>query len=197
MTELLAPRAIGTSVARLDGLAKVTGTAPYAFEQAVADPLYLHPLQAAIARGRVTAIDTAAAEALDGVIKVITHKNALRLASDENKELWVLQSDEVHFRGQFIGAIVAESPEIARHAADLVRVGYAGQPHNVELRADRPDLYAPAQVNPFYPTDTNEGDVEKALASAEVVSTRPTRPRGSITTQWSRTRLSPFGPRAG
>ena len=168
MTDLLEPRAIGTPLERLDGHAKVTGTAPYAFEQPVADPLYLHPVQATIARGRVTAIDTAAAEATDGVVAVLTHKNAPRLASDADKELWVLQSDEVAFRGQFVGAVIAETPEIARHAASLVRVEYAAQPHDVELRADRDDLYAPDHVNPALPTDTAEGDVEAALSAAAV-----------------------------
>ena len=38
------------------------------------------------------------------------------------------------------------------------------QPHDVELRADRPDLYKPQIVNPFYQSDTVSGDVETALA---------------------------------
>jgi xanthine dehydrogenase YagR molybdenum-binding subunit len=38
----------------------------------------------------------------------------------------------------------------------------------VDLRADRDDLYAPAVVNPFYPTDTSAGDSDSALASAAV-----------------------------
>ena len=46
-----------------------------------------------------------------------------RLASDENKELWVLQSDEVAYHGQFVGAVVADTPEVARQAAGLIRVG--------------------------------------------------------------------------
>lgn len=169
MTEVLEGRAIGTPLARLDGHVKVTGTAPYAFDHPVREPLYLYAVQAAIARGRVAAIDTAAAEALAGVVAVITHKNAPRLASDDNKELWVLQSDEVHFRGQFIAAVVAASPETARQAADLVQVTHAGQAHDVELRPDRHDLYAPEKVNPDLPTDTDDGDVDAALASAEVV----------------------------
>ena len=168
MNILLEPRAIGMPLERLDGAAKLTGTAPYAFEHPVDDPLYLHPLQSAIARGRITKIDAAAARALKGVVAVITPANAPRLASDKDKELWVLQSDEIHFRGQLIGAVVAESPQIARHAADLVRVDYAEQPHEAELRADRGDLYAPEQVNPNFPTDTSEGDVEAALAAAAV-----------------------------
>ncbi len=168
MTELLQPRAIGTSPARLDGPAKVAGTAPYAFDHPVASPLYVYPVQAAVARGHVTGIDTAAAEALAGVVKVITHQNAPRLASDENKELWILQSDEIHFRGQIIAASVADTPEIARQAADLVRVRYAEQAHDVELRADRKDLFAPEHVNPTYPAATDDGDVDAALGAAEV-----------------------------
>ena len=54
MSGLLEPHTIGTSLPRIDGIAKVTGTAPYAYEQPVTDPLYLHPVQASIARGRVT-----------------------------------------------------------------------------------------------------------------------------------------------
>jgi len=168
MTGLLEPRAIGAALERIDGPAKVTGTAPYAFEHPVTDPTYLHPVQATIARGRITAVDTGPAEALDGVLAVITHENAPRLAAGQDAELAVLQSDEVAFRGQFVGAVVAETPEIARHAASLVAVSYDEQPHDVELHWDRDDLYAPDQVNPGYPTDTAQGDVGAALAEAGV-----------------------------
>jgi xanthine dehydrogenase YagR molybdenum-binding subunit len=102
------------------------------------------------------------------VVAVLTHENAPRLASDEDLELWVLQSGEIGFRGQLIGVVVAETPEVARHAARLVRVEYQQRPHDVELRADRDDLYAPSKINPALPTDTAEGDVEAALASAPV-----------------------------
>jgi xanthine dehydrogenase YagR molybdenum-binding subunit len=126
-------------------------------------------VQATIARGRITAVDTGDAEALKGVVTVLTHLNAPRLAGDEDKELWVLQSDEVHYRGQFIGVVVADTSETARHAADLVRVEYEQWPHDVELRPDRDDLYAPGKVNAGYDTDTDVGDVEAALADAPVV----------------------------
>jgi xanthine dehydrogenase YagR molybdenum-binding subunit len=168
MTELMERRAIGTSLTRLDGRGKVTGTAPYTVEHQVSHPLYLHPVQATIARGRITAIDTAAAAALAGVVAVISHENAPRLASDEDLELWVLQDDAIRFRGQFVAAVVAETPETARQAADLVRVQYAAEAHDAAFRGDRRDQYAPAQVNPDYPTDTSEGDADAALASAPV-----------------------------
>ncbi len=168
MTDLLEPRAIGQALVRRDGEQKVRGTATYAYETPVENPAFCHPVQATIARGRVTAMDTAAAEALDGVLAVLTPFNAERLASTDDAEYAVLQSPEVAFRGQLIGVVVAETSELAREVADGITVAYAEQPHDSELRTDRPDLYAPEQVNAGHPTDTSEGDVEAAMRSAEV-----------------------------
>lgn len=162
------PRAIGTPLDRVDGPAKVTGTARYAYEQPFTEPAYLHPVQATIAAGRITAIDTGAAEAVPGVLAVLTHLNAPRLADTHDAELAILQSDGVAFRGQLIGGVTATSSETARHAASLVRVTYEVSAHDVELRADRDDLYAPESVNGGYETDTAQGDAEAALAGAAV-----------------------------
>ena len=168
MTDLLEPRAIGRDLVRRDGVAKVRGTATYAYETPVERPAYAHPVQATVARGRVTAMDTAVAEALDGVLVVLTPSTAERLASTEDRELAVLQSDEVAFRGQVIGLVVAETSELARQAADSIGVTYAEQPHDSALSVDRPDLYAPEQVNAGHETDTDEGDVAAAMAAADV-----------------------------
>ncbi|MER6298927.1 xanthine dehydrogenase family protein molybdopterin-binding subunit [Kitasatospora sp. NPDC001539] len=162
------PEAVGLDLPRRDGPVKVLGTATYAYETALAGAAYLHPVQATVARGRVTELDTGAAEALEGVVAVLTHATAERLASTGNRELAVLQDDRVAFRGQVVAVVVADAPEVARHAAALVRVGYAQEEHDVELRADREDLYAPEKVNPDFPTDTAEGDVDAAMAAAAV-----------------------------
>ena len=161
-------KAIGAPLDRLDGPEKVTGTATYAYEYPVEHPLYLYPLQSDIARGRVARIDASAAEALPGVVLVITHENAPRLADTSDQELAILQSDGVAFRGQYIGAVLAETFEVARHAAQLVEVSYDEEENDVNLQADRDDLYAPEVVNPGFPTDTEEGDVDEALSSAAV-----------------------------
>ena len=168
MTDLLEPRAIGQALVRRDGEQKVRGTATYAYETPVEHPAFCHPVQATIARGRVTAMDTAAAEALDGVLAVLTPFNAERLASVEDREYAVLQSDEVAFRGQLVGVVVAETSELARQAADAVRITYAEQPHDSALTVDHPDLYAPEKVNAGHPTDTAEGDVDAGVATAAV-----------------------------
>jgi xanthine dehydrogenase YagR molybdenum-binding subunit len=165
---LIEARAMGASLLRMDGAAKIMGTAPYAHDHPLQKPAYLYPVQATIARGRIERIDTRAAESVQGVIAVLTHETAARLASDENRELWILQSGEVHFRGQFVAAVIAESLEAAREAADLVKVEYEPMRHDASLRADREDLYAPKSVNAGYPTDTDEGDAEVAFEAAEV-----------------------------
>jgi xanthine dehydrogenase YagR molybdenum-binding subunit len=154
------------SLSRRDAVAKVTGQAKYAFEHRLKQPTYMHPVQATIARGTIVSIDTSFATAMDGVVAVLTHENAPRLAAEDDRELWILQDAEVHFRGQLIGAVIAESSETAREAAASVRVVYDEQPHDVLLHADHPALYAPEQVNPSFPTDTSAGDVEEAMSGA-------------------------------
>jgi xanthine dehydrogenase YagR molybdenum-binding subunit len=168
MTELLEPEAIGRALVRRDGPAKVTGTAPYAYEVPAENAAYCHPVQATIARGRCTRVGTVAAESLDGVLRVLTPFTAERLADTEDAELAVLQDCEIPFRGRVLALVVAESPETARHAAELVEVDYEPDEADVELRADRDDLYKPDQVNPSFPTDTDEGDVDTALREADV-----------------------------
>ncbi|HEY3529706.1 MAG TPA: xanthine dehydrogenase family protein molybdopterin-binding subunit [Nocardioides sp.] len=175
MTELIpAPvplRVIGTPLNRVDGHAKVTGSAAYAVEHPLehADgPLHAWMVQSTVAKGRITEVDAAAALAQPGVVTVLHHGNAPRLSDTEDRELTVLQDDEVGFRGQVVACVVAESPEAAREGAALVRVTYDEEPHRVEMTLDT-ERYTPDKVNPAYPTDTEDGDVEAALGDAEVV----------------------------
>jgi xanthine dehydrogenase YagR molybdenum-binding subunit len=161
-------RVVGVPIDRLDGPAKVQGAATYAFEWPVERPAYLYPVQATIATGRITGIDVAAATAEPGVLAVLTHHNAPRLASTDVAELAILQSDQVAYHGQPIGGVIAETSETARHAAGLVRLDYQERAHDVRLRADRDDLYTPNDRLPDFPMDATLGDVEAGLASAEV-----------------------------
>src|SRR5579864_4735008 len=161
-------RATGAPLNRIDGVQKVTGAATYAYEYPVEGVTYVFPVQSTIAKGRVSSIDASAARALPGVIAVLSHENAPQLAPVNDAKLAVFQSESIAYRGQFVAAVVAETLEIARQAAELVVVRYEEQPHDVELRADRPDLYKPQIVSLFYESDTVSGDVETALAQAPV-----------------------------
>ena len=162
-------RSVGAPIDRLDGPDKVRGAARYALEHPVDRPAYLHLIQAPIAAGRIARVDARAALAEPGVLAVLTPDNAPRLIGRSDTGQAVLQSHEVLFRGQFVGGVVAEIPEIARHAAGLVGMSYEERPHDVELRADRDDLYAPEVVNAGYETDSIVGDVDAALAASDVL----------------------------
>ncbi|MBA2679571.1 MAG: xanthine dehydrogenase family protein molybdopterin-binding subunit, partial [Ktedonobacteraceae bacterium] len=167
MTISTKQRVVGQPLDRIDGPKKVTGTAPYAFEYALDDVTYAFPVQSTIAKGRVVSIDTSAAQAVPGVLAILTHENAPRL-KDQEGEFAVLQSNAVAHRGQLVALVVAETLEGARQAADAVVVHYYEQPHSVVLHADDDNLYKPEKVNPSYETDTTSGDVEAALAAATV-----------------------------
>jgi xanthine dehydrogenase YagR molybdenum-binding subunit len=73
--------AIGTPTLRIDALAKVSGAARYSAEHDDADLLYGVVVNTPAARGRITAIDTAAALALPGVLDVLSHENRPRMRS--------------------------------------------------------------------------------------------------------------------
>ncbi|WP_410876248.1 xanthine dehydrogenase family protein molybdopterin-binding subunit [Nocardia sp. A7] len=160
--------AIGSSPTRIDGPAKLRGVAPYAMEHPQPDPLYGFVMQSTIIRGRIREIDTSVAERIDGVVAVLTHRNAPRLAVDDNNELFILQDDEIAFRGQVIGAVIATSQEVACEAAAQVRVTYDEQPADTVFSADRADLYTPEEVSGGFPADTSIGDVDAAMAIAPV-----------------------------
>ena len=164
MSDLLTTTAVGTHQVRLDGPAKVRGLAPYAYEHPLDDPLFLYPLQAQVARGRAAHIDPSAAEAAEGVVHVLTHDNAPKLADTDDGELAILRSAEIGFRGQYLGAVIATTPEQARHAASLIEITYVQDDHDVELREDHPACREPESGS----GDVRTGDVDTALAEAAV-----------------------------
>jgi xanthine dehydrogenase YagR molybdenum-binding subunit len=177
MATTTAPGVLGAEQTRIEGREKVTGRAVYAYEHEVEGAVYAWLVQATIARGTVRAVDGSEARRRDGVLAVISHENAPKLGEPDERELRVLQSSRVHYRGQIVAIAVAETLEGAREAADLVRVEYDPEAHDVALRDDHPKLYTPEKVNPNFPSETAEGDVEAALAgSALLVDARYTTP---------------------
>jgi xanthine dehydrogenase YagR molybdenum-binding subunit len=163
----LAPaRTIGAPVDRIEGAEKVAGEALYTYEHHVEGAVYAAIVTSTIAKGAVRAIDSANALAVPGVLAVLTHENAGKL--EGGGELAILQSPRVAYRGQIVGAVIAETLEAARQAERLVRLDYDVEDHDVVLHADHPGLYKPDKVNPSFPTDTEEGDVDRALAAAPV-----------------------------
>ena len=157
--------AIGAAIDRVEGREKVTGQAKYAYEYRQDEVAYAAMIQSTVAKGTIRNVDAGAALELPGVLAVLWHGNAPRLHEVSDGELEVLQSDEVSYRGQIVGAVIADSYETARQAGRLIAIEYAAKPHDVLLRADHPGLYKPDKVNPSYPADTEEGDFDAAFAA--------------------------------
>ncbi|MEJ7738275.1 MAG: xanthine dehydrogenase family protein molybdopterin-binding subunit [Chitinophagaceae bacterium] len=158
---------IGKPVDRVDGRLKVTGVATYAAEFNQPNMAYAFPVRSTIAKGTVTAFDTAAAEKSAGVIAVLTHKNASRIKALNpgeqmkagiiflGEDLVPLQDNKVHYFGQFIALVVAETYEQARHATVLLKITYASEKHAIDLKSELQKGFKPtklfgeeAQINP-------------------------------------------------
>ncbi|MFI6035043.1 xanthine dehydrogenase family protein molybdopterin-binding subunit [Streptomyces sp. NPDC051315] len=160
--------AVGAPAERREGREKVTGTARYAAEFPSPGRLFARPVPATVASGRVTGVDASGALALPGVVTVLTHENAPRLAEPDDPTLAVLQDPQVPHRGWFVALVVADSQEAARAGAAAVRVSYAERSHDVSLSAAHPDAYVPEQANGGYPAVREHGDPEGAFADAAV-----------------------------
>jgi xanthine dehydrogenase YagR molybdenum-binding subunit len=161
--------AIGSPLSRIEGREKVTGEAQYAYEQPIEGVAYAVAITSTIATGEIAGVDASTALAIPGVLAVISHENAPRLAEVGNGELMLCQSSGVAYRGQVVAAVVAESLETAQQAAAAVAVDYRPAGHDVELRLGHPRFYKPDKVNPSFPTDVAHGDLDAGLAAAEVV----------------------------
>jgi xanthine dehydrogenase YagR molybdenum-binding subunit len=170
---------IGQPVSRVDGRQKVTGSATYAAEFEVPNLTHAAVVRSTVASGRIASIDSAAAERAPGVVAVLTHRNAPRLAYREHKgavdpevgeRLHVLQDDRVNHQGQPIALVIAEALEQASHAATLVRVSYAPETGNTEITRVEPVVPTQQKTDQgeTRPPETGRGDAEGALATAEV-----------------------------
>ncbi|WP_413760277.1 xanthine dehydrogenase family protein molybdopterin-binding subunit [Streptomyces sp. MMBL 11-3] len=161
-------RSLGAPAERREGRDKVTGSARYAAEQTDPGRVHAWPVAAGIARGTIRGIDTAAALALPGVLAVLTHDNAPRLAPPDDPTLAVLQDRRVPHRGWFVALVVAETLETARAGAAAVEVTYDVEDHDVTLTEDHPGAYAPEEANGGHPARREQGGPEEAFASAQV-----------------------------
>jgi xanthine dehydrogenase YagR molybdenum-binding subunit len=165
---------IGKPVSRVDGRQKVTGGARYAAEFDRPGQAYGAIVRSTIANGRIASIDSAAAERAPGVVTVLTHRNAPRLAyrphraavdPEVGERLRVLQDDRVSHQGQPIALVIAETLEQADHAATLVRVTHAPETGTADITRVEPVLLTQGGARP---PETRRGDPEGALATAEV-----------------------------
>ena len=159
-------KVVGKPLDRIDGPLKTTGSAPYAYEQHAAAPnaAYGYVIGAAIAKGRIVSIDTAAARRAPGVIAVVTHENAGKLGKGNFNTAHLLAGPEVQHYHQAVGIVVAETFEQARAASSLVKVEYAKANGSYDLAAAMNAAVTPKTGD----AESKVGDFDGAFAGAPV-----------------------------
>ena len=160
-------KVVGQPVRRIDGELKVTGNATYAYEwQDPGGPsAYGYPVGSAIAKGRITAMDVAAAEASPGVLAVVTTLAVGDREKGQYNTAKLFGGAEIQHYHQAIAVVVAETFEQARAAAALVKVEYAEVQGQFSLADRRDTAQKPKEVDDT-PPDTAVGDFDSAFASA-------------------------------
>jgi xanthine dehydrogenase YagR molybdenum-binding subunit len=160
-------KVVGKPTDRIDGPYKTTGTAPYAYEQhaAAPNPAYGHVIGAAVAKGRIASIDTAAARRAPGVLAIVTYENAGKIDKGKFNTARLLAGPEVQHYHQAVAVVVAETFEQARAAASLVRVDYVKQKGEYDLKQAKNSARLPKKEEK---PETKTGDFAGAFASAPV-----------------------------
>lgn len=157
---------------RIDGVAKVTGAARYATDEAVANPAYAYLVTSTIAKGRVVGFDLDGARAVAGFIDILTHEN---IGADyqppppfggKDGQTTTVESDQIWHDGQIIGMVLAESFEAAREAANKVKVRYEVKAASATF--DSPGTTTEPHKSQGGGSDPKKGDAEAAFTSAPV-----------------------------
>ena len=161
---------LGKPVARIDGIAKVTGAARYASDEPVPNPAFAYFITSRIARGSIQTFDLTEARAVAGVIDIVTYENVgvgfdKAQGPDGNPTTTTLEDNKIWHEGQIIGIVVAETYEAAREAAQKSKVTYNEEAPSATF--DSPG----ATTEPHKPQrgpDPTKGDADGAFAKAPI-----------------------------
>lgn len=177
---------VGTSVKRVDGIKKATGSLKYVDDINIPKLLHAAVLRSPYAHAKIVSIDTSEAEKLQGVKAVATGDDVKKRSGLYLEDKNFLAKDTVKFIGEAVVAVAATTREIAEEALALIKVEYEELPGVYDgleaMKEDapiiHPDLMEYNCAPVFFPkAGTNisnhyklrKGDVEKGFAEADHV----------------------------
>ena len=170
-------RVIGRRQRRQDAGPRLTGRERYTADISLPGMLHAHLVLSTRAHARITAIHTSDALAMTGVSAVVTAEDLPEFARDDEqlvRESFFLAHERVTYVGQQVAVVLADSPEIAGEAAELVGVDYDPLPVVADLDGaldeDSPRLRESLESNAAGVIEFERGDVDEALAGAAVVA---------------------------
>ncbi|SAK78356.1 aldehyde oxidase and xanthine dehydrogenase [Caballeronia hypogeia] len=176
---------IGKPLDRTDGVLKVTGQARYSADNSDAKLAHAVLVTSTVAHGRIGSIDASRAQAMPGVLLVMTYQNAMRLPNNgipdaqppAVRKLTLLQTNEVRYSNEPVAVVVADSLEHAQGAARYVDVRYEAAMPNADFERAKASAYQPEKMMGRAIT-TKRGDVDAGLKQG------PTRLNAVYTTPY-------------
>jgi len=164
---------IGKEIPKIDGLEKATGKIKYMSDLEFPNMLYGKILRAKFPHAKIINIDTSKAEALDGVVAVVTHKDVpgVNGFGIVIPDMPVLCEDKVRYIGDAVAAVAAISEEIAEKALLLIDVDYEPLPivddPEEAMKVDAPKVHKEGNIHLH--TEITRGNVDEALKEADLV----------------------------
>jgi xanthine dehydrogenase YagR molybdenum-binding subunit len=159
---------IGKPTNRVDGPAKVAGTAKYAAEFNVPNLLYGHVVSSPITKGKITKINAEAVLALPGVHQVFSHENVPSLAwldrsykddvAPGGSPFRPLHEPDIKFSQQPVALVVADTFELARYAASILEIEYEQEAHETNLYRHIDEAYEPGKGKSGYQPPKSRGN---------------------------------------
>ncbi|NOT28560.1 MAG: xanthine dehydrogenase family protein molybdopterin-binding subunit [Acidobacteria bacterium] len=191
---------VGRRGPNIDAIDRVTGQAKYTADIELPGMLTARILRSPHAHARVVRIDTSKAEALGGVLSVITYRDAPKVMIWGSRQ-YVL-NDRVRFAGEAVAAVAAVDADTAARALKLISVEYEPLPFVLDpeaaLAAGAPQLFEDGNLE-GQPRVVNRGDIEQGLKESDHVIARtyrcPTMWSGSlephaVVAQWENDRVT-------
>jgi CO/xanthine dehydrogenase Mo-binding subunit len=168
---------VGKSVPRVDGVAKVTGSAKYVADLVIPGMIEGKFLRSPYAHARIRSIETAEAEAITGVIAVLTSDDLADIGPymgrGKNQDQPMIATGRVIYAGQPVAAVAALDRMTAELALSKIRVDYEELPAVISVEeamaGGAPRLHDFAERNICARHELIKGDVEKGFAEADLI----------------------------
>src|SRR5579883_791237 len=167
---------ISSPIDRVDGRRKVTGAARYAADYPIEKMAYAVPILSTIGKGRIKSIDREALLREPGVLEVLTRENCPRLSGTANDfGSWTklgearlpFDDDGIHYAGQVVGMVIAETLEQANAAALNAEVEYESAEPALGIEANTGSMYTPKGMG-FSPVNYSRVSGAAAVAAYSI-----------------------------
>ena len=150
------PRFVGRGIRRIEDVGLLTGRVEFVDDVVLPRMLHCAILRSPFAHARITHVDTRSAEALEGVVAVVTGEDALRWSfpAQSSPDGWgvhCIAGEKVHYVGEPVAAVAATSRRVAEDAAELIEVEYEA----LEVVADPFEAMKPESPRVLEANDSN------------------------------------------